>query len=352
MDRSCLHKTLSNKIWYLEWLRVLACLAVVLIHCFATPLDNMTIQEVGIGRAIAWTELLVVFGRWAVPVFLMVTGALLLDPSRKMGWHKVFCYVKRMATVLFVFGSLFALMELVFDTKTFVLSMLPAAFLRMLQERSWAHLWYLYDLIGVYLLLPLLRSFVASNEEGSQRVLLVVLFVTALVVPTFDSATGAGIVRLAWLGSSVFYVLLGWYLHRFGARLRVVLPIGAACAVVCAAMAGGGIAVCGEYLSWAWVPSSPLVAAYSSAVFSVVKKWGSEPRALLVARTVCAVSSLSFAVYLVHPVFCNLFYKAFDWVAAPLPPVAFESVTLAVVFSLSMMLAALLKRVPLMRGLL
>lgn len=239
MDTACVQKSSSGRIWYLEWLRVLACLAVVLIHCFATPLDNMTVLEVGPGRAFAWTELLVVLGRWAVPVFLMVTGALLLDPARPVGWRKVARYVRRMAAVLLSFGTLYALMELAFDAKALSPAMLPEAVLRVLQERSWAPLWYLYDLIGVYLLLPLLRSFVASDGRESQRVLLLVLFVTTLAVPTLNAATGLGAARLAWLGSSVFYVLLGWHLHRFGADLHIVMPAGAACLATCAAVAGG-----------------------------------------------------------------------------------------------------------------
>lgn len=352
MDTVCVQKSSSGRIWYLERLRVLACLAVVLIHCLATPLDNMSVQEVGLGRALAWTELLVSLGRWAVPVFLMVTGALLLDPSREMGWRKVSRYVRRMVVVLLSFGTLFALMELAFDARALSPSMLPEAFLRVLQGRSWAHLWYLYDLIGVYLLLPLLRSFVASNGRGSQRVMLAVLFLTALVVPTFNSATGAGLARLAWLGSSVFYVLLGWHLHRFGAGLRAALPAGAACLAACAVVAGGGVAVRSEYLSWAWSPSSPLVAVYSAAVFLAARRWGGEPRSHLAAGVVAAVSSLSFAVYLVHPVFCNLLYKALGWLSAPLPPVAFELSTYALVLSLSLASAWLLKKTPLVRGLL
>lgn len=337
----------SGRIWYLEWLRVAACLAVVLIHRFSTILDNASVSGVGIGRALAWTELLVVFGRWAVPVFLMVTGALLLDPSRVMGWGKTFRYAGRMVAVLLVFGSAFALMEIVFESRSFSLGMVPAAFLRVFQERSWAHLWYLYDLIGVYLLLPLLRAFVAEGDEGRQATFLVVLLLVALVVPTLDAATGLGVARVGWLGSSVFYVLLGWYLHRFGAPKRLALAVGLACILVAVALAGLGIVLCNEYLGWVWAPSSPLIAGYSAVVFLMARDWAGSPRSSKIARLIAVVSSLSFAVYLMHPVVCNLLYKALGWASAPLPPVLFELTTYACVFFSSLVMATALKKVPL-----
>ena len=132
----------SSRVWYLDWLRAFACLAVVLIHCFATLLDNSTVGEVGVGRALAWTEILVICCRWAVPVFLMITGSLLLDPGRNVTWPKVRGYVGRIAGVLLTFGTLFALIEIVFDARSFNVLMLPQALLRVLQGQGWAHLWY------------------------------------------------------------------------------------------------------------------------------------------------------------------------------------------------------------------
>lgn len=230
---------IGERTWYLEWLRVSACLAVVLIHCFTTLLDNASIDEVGIFRALAWTEVLVVFCRWAVPVFLMVTGSLLLDPARRVTWNKNLWYVFRVATVLLTFGTMFALMELVFSSKDFEVSMVPAAIGNVLQGRGWAHFWYLYDLLGIYLLLPLLRAFAAASTREDMRRMLVVLFIFSLAVPTLNAAVGLDASTFIWLGSSAFYVMLGRYLSAYNIRVAPVLLAGAVFVVLQALLAGG-----------------------------------------------------------------------------------------------------------------
>lgn len=68
-DRNEICRRTGNRVWYLDWLRAFACLAVVLIHCLTIYLDNTSVAEVGEVRAIVWTEIHVVFARWAVPFF-------------------------------------------------------------------------------------------------------------------------------------------------------------------------------------------------------------------------------------------------------------------------------------------
>lgn len=338
------------RVWYLDRLRALACLAVVLIHCFVTLLDNSTISAVGVGRALAWTEVLVVLSRWAVPIFLMITGALLLDPGREVGWLKVRSYVGRMAGVLLTFGTLFALMEVVFDARFFSLSMVPEALLRVLQGSGWAHLWYLYDLLGVYLLLPVLRAFVASADKHSYATLLAVLFALCLAVPTVNAATGLSIETLVWVGNSVFYVLLGRYLATWGAPLRPALVLGAAGTLAAAVIAAAGILVVDGYLSWVWLPPSPLVALQAAAVFLAARRWLDVP--FPVSGVTAALASLSFPVYVLHPVMANLLYKALGWSPSALPPVLFEAATFVAVLGGALVLAALCRRLPIVGRLL
>lgn len=334
-----------SRIWYLEWLRLFACIAVVLIHCFATLLDNATVAEIGIPRALGWTEFLVILCRWAVPVFLMITGALLLDPARKVDWRKVRAYCIRISVVLLTFGTAFALMELVFEARALAPTMILTSVMNVLQGHSWAHLWYLYDLLGVYLLLPLLRPFVMSAGRRDLERMLLVLLIFALIVPTVNSALGIALDTLMWLGSSVFYVLLGWYLRSFDVPASSACILGAVGTIVVAGIAAFGVLSNGSYLSWAWSPSSPFVAAQAAAVFLIAKvRFDSPMRAGGLPAT---VASLSFALYVVHPVFANLLYKVFDWAVAPLPPLVFELVTFAAVFVPSLALAALVRRLPL-----
>ena len=333
----------KERIWYLDWLRAFACLAVVLIHCFTALLDNISISELGAVRSVAWTEINILFARWAVPVFLMITGALLLDPSKNVGYTRVRNYVARMAAVLLSFGTLFALMEIVFDTQSFSVIMIFQALFAVLQGDSWSHLWYLYDLIGIYLLLPMFRSFVSSCNRRSFEALLTVLFVCALILPTVNCAFGLSLETFVWFGFAVFYVLLGWYLREYEVPFMLLVVLGVV-GIAGVAIAAGCIIVNNGFPRWLWEPASPLIALWAATIFVSAKRFMNRP--VRSGGAVEALGSLSFAVYVLHPVIVNLLYKALGWGPAVLPPAMFELVTYAIVLAGSLVLAIAAKRLP------
>ena len=57
------------------------------------------------------------------------------------------------------------------------------AFAKIPLGPPWYHLWYLYMLIGLYLLTPIYRIFVKNAEEKDIRYLLILFFLFGLVLP-------------------------------------------------------------------------------------------------------------------------------------------------------------------------
>lgn len=72
-----------------------------------------------------------------------------------------------MVTVLLTFGFAFAWLEIIFDQESFRLFQIPKALLRVLTGDTWAHMWYIYCLIGIYVLLPMYKIIAekASDEQ-------------------------------------------------------------------------------------------------------------------------------------------------------------------------------------------
>lgn len=169
----------------------------------------------------------------------MISGALLLNPQKQIGWPKVAQYVKRMVIALAIFGTGYALMELLFTERTFNVAMLPLALLKVLQGESWSHLWYLYDLLGLYLLLPVFRSYVATADKKSYGILLAILAVFTSLVPMLNKAFALNIETLIWLTTSAFYFLLGYYLNAYGNWNNSILAIGCGSTVLEGIIAGG-----------------------------------------------------------------------------------------------------------------
>ncbi|MCA9369902.1 MAG: acyltransferase family protein [Pseudomonadales bacterium] len=156
---------------YLDVLKILAIVAVVAIHSSAGLLYLYT----SIPSLDWWTtNILHALSRWAVPVFIMASGALLLKPNAQEP-ASVF-YKKRVARVAIplVFWWLFYLFWV---NKSNVVGMLSPSFLKhtLLYQAPQYHLYFLFIIAGLYVVTPLLRS-IFSQLSPKNTIGLVALF--------------------------------------------------------------------------------------------------------------------------------------------------------------------------------
>lgn len=200
---------MKRKIAFLEFLRVLCAIVVVLdhiciagIHIFEN--DATTFNEFFYNGIQHWSH-------FAVSVFLMISGYLLLDPIREIGYKKVITkYVWRMTVVLLTVGSVFAWMEIYFTTKSLAPSGFLIALWNTVQGETWKHLWYLYTLIGLYLIMPVVKSFFNNLSLKELDVFLILSFFFGSIMPTISSLTGVKLgVTLPICSISLFYFMMG-----------------------------------------------------------------------------------------------------------------------------------------------
>lgn len=150
---------------YLDYLRVFATFAVMVIHVAA---QNWYGTEV---TGFAWNafNLYDSAARWSVPVFVMISGALFL--SRDIDVRKLYGkYILRLVIAYFVWSFLYAL----FAARG------PRAILRETVMGHY-HMWFLRMIVGLYICVPVLRALVQSRR--TMRYYLIVAFLFALLLP-------------------------------------------------------------------------------------------------------------------------------------------------------------------------
>lgn len=293
----------------LDVLRVTAILGVIAIHVFGEIVSNTAIR----GSGTWWVATIIdVANVWVVPVFVMVSGALLLSPRAHADGPAAF-YRKRLLRL----GPAFVVWQIFYIVVVRILIShqqlgLRQTFWLVADGTSYTHLYFLWLIAGLYLVAPVLAAFLAGG--GRRRALVFagsVLAFTVTVVALAGLSVLAGdphpIVLNAltqWMPYVGFF-LAGWALRS------VVLSSGwtVVVAVITAALLAETIWQYGSASRPDFLQAvSPtgyigaIVAAASLGVFvvgqSVFSRFTSLPAR--VTRSLASLSDAAFGVFLVH----------------------------------------------------
>lgn len=144
-----------------DQIRVFATLAVVLLHVSA---NGLTGSELG---SFSWwlANFIDAASRSSIPLFVMLSGALLL--STPIGDPKLF-YQRRFSRVLFplvmwsIFYSLWTLLKAQVKGQPIVIEQV---WINLVSGTPYFHLWYLFMLLGLYAIAPLISRALHSADR-------------------------------------------------------------------------------------------------------------------------------------------------------------------------------------------
>ena len=193
------------RINYLNSLRLLATLSVVFLHTSARLLDAREITNLDTQFGLSCYKYTMQFG---VPVFIMISGALFLNPSKEVGFglfgRK---YVKRIVSALVIFGLPMCLIETYFSKQGGGGAI--NSIIHFATGHSWAHMWYLYMLIGLYLITPVIKPFVVKASNKDWLAALGLFVCPVIIIPDFE-CRGSWIDRVYDFFHSLFvYLFVG-----------------------------------------------------------------------------------------------------------------------------------------------
>lgn len=269
-------------------LRFLACLMVILMH---SPIAGEGAIEHG-----AFLTALSYLTTPCVPLFFMVSGALLLKESSNelnaVSWLK-----KRLVKVVFptiIFSLFYIFLNGSAETWTNAVLSIP------LSTQGHGVLWFMYTLIGLYLITPIIKPWINRATKNEVRLYLGIWLVTllfpylGLFVDINTSNTGI----LYYVTGFVGYYILGYYLTKWGLRNKeyIVLLILTA-AILPLPLLNKTFGWNLDFYSAFWYLSAP-VCIMTMAWFCTISQ-------LLMSyketnSIITTISNLCFGVYLVH----------------------------------------------------
>lgn len=193
----------KKRIIYLDYLRVIAIFGVLFNHISA----NWTgVGSFNGGIAIFYNSL----GRVGVPLFLMLTGILLLNNKLSITDFIKRRYPRVITPFLFWIGLFILYKFFVLDP-----SLLSGNPIKFAIECFFSYRWYVWMILGVYLIIPIIASFIKGTKlEGVKYFLIIWLITTTIYTLSKIFGFSLHYLDLVIFSGPIGYLMLGYYLHN------------------------------------------------------------------------------------------------------------------------------------------
>lgn len=299
----------------LDLLRVVACYLVIQQHAseffYIGPQNSVVTGDntlrIGIITSIA---------RISVPLFVMISGYLLLPMRSTLSEF----FKKRFARILIpfvVWCILYALYFMITRGDSWGTALTNILHIPLNFGVEVGHLWYVYMLIGLYLIIPILSPWIAACSRKVLRGYLLLWGLTTLL-PYIHLLYPQVWGECFWNPTPAFYyfsgfagyLILGCYIRKFGAlpipqALAMTLVGYLLTAAIFILRIPSAESIPQLELSWGFATANVAMTAYGLfSLFMHLRAKGSGR----IGRLVRDISVRSYGMYLAHIMVLNLFY--------------------------------------------
>lgn len=342
----------KKRVEYFDVLRTIACIAVVIIHISGEYLKyNANTLNFWVGNVF---DSIV---RLAVPVFVMISGALMLDEEYEFTIKKLKKHIIKMLIFFSVWSCGYAV---IYEIINPIMSHDDISAKRIISAllRGHYHLWFVYMIIGLYLILPILRLFIKKcNKKYIEYFLLLSLIFTFLLPqiaavgmyynPFFKVLHEVlNTLNLRFVGGYTAYFVLGWYLNNFELKNKSTVYFFGIVGLV--------ITIGGTYIFTLSFNENSIfynnlyvnVLAQAVALFVLVKS-AVKPHAKE-KKISKFIAKHSLGIYAIHAFLVSVLYKVFEKIgisnALIVIPVSFVAV-----FGISLFASFIMSKIPLLK---
>lgn len=306
----------------LDLIKVVAVLAVILTHISAGFVGYYETSSV----EFIFGNIFDSISRLGVPLFVMVSGSLMLDKERNITVKKIlFKYVKNIALLLIFWSLLYTIafniiLPIYYGNKINIETVISGFVL------GHSHLWYLYMIIGLYLITPFLRLFV--NEEHKSLVLLFIV-ISLAVQFTIPVLNGLAMIRseftlliklinkfeLHFFFGYTTYYLTGWYLTHIniGNKMKKAMSLLWLPAIIITIIY---VQNTGDYNN-GYANTNIFIFIYAVGVFVLLYNFSETLLRDRIQNIIIHLSKLSFGVYIVHQLVLKIETMVFSYCSFP-----------------------------------
>ena len=202
----------------IDLIKVCAILGVIVIHVCSSVLTQEPIGAFDWMGALSYGTLF----RASVPLFLMASGAILLNPDKPLSLKKLYLHnIVRIIVAMLFWGFGYKIFHLYMDGNLNADTVWYSAKRLFLFDHEF-HFYYIDMILIVYIFLPITRLFVEKADKKLLKYSLLLWTIFAVVYPTLryfkpfsllSGMTGQWAINLTY--SSIGYGVLGYYMSKY-----------------------------------------------------------------------------------------------------------------------------------------
>lgn len=330
---------------YFDYLRVMATLAVIMLHMYA---QNWYVSDVN-GYNWQVFNLYDSIVRWGVPVFVMISGALFLkkELSLKVIYTK---YIFRMAVSLVVWSAIYALFR--YDEQQGrLINFISAPY----------HLWFIFMIIGLYMMIPILKKVVENMYTLRYFLFMSFIFVGCipeLITIIRDFCTNSTILNCLEIieknikelniafGYSAYFVL-GFYLSKieFNKKQRKIIYILGCLGFIFTIVMDSFVALknqqyCSNYYNNFMI--NVMMESIAIFVFFKYRKFKNDN----INKGISYIAQRCFGIYLVHVLLIKILKEQMGINTMTFNALLSVPVITILVFSTGLILSIILNKIP------
>lgn len=339
----------NNRNGALDFLRVVAALFVVTGHVSSDYLFRYPAGNAQWNIAVIYDFL----AHMLVPFFFMISGSFLLDPERELPGKKLLTKIGRLAFALLFWSLIYLIIGLIRARAdlTYIRQNLGWLLQRLIAGE--VHLWFLWALIGLYLVAPILRQIVRCETAAIWFIIL--FFAVQVLLPLLIELPKVGYLfstvrdsmKINLVLGYVGYFVLGYIIKVHQVKKGIVLcalGVAAVCFIPGVLMTIRRSTIAGEPQLELMEYMHPCMIVPSVTVFLAATELLQRHPSFGQGKLIRFLSAHSFGIYLSHMLILKVL-QAYDLVVWPVGIIMIPVVTL-VVFAAAAFIAWLLRMIP------
>lgn len=338
---------------YLDYLRVFATLAVIILHVAAQHWSVVDVASLD-WQAFNFYDSIV---RWTVPVFVMISGSLFIENKKHTIKRLYSKTILRIVTAFIFWSACYTVVESINYEMNFESAI--ACFLT-----GHYHMWFLFMIVGLYIITPFLHKLVENPTLVKYFLWISLIF--AFIFPLINDlayrfSTPIGNSIKAMLDNTsaqfvlgyTFYYVLGLYLSKteLSKRTRTIIYVIGLTGFLITIFASAHDSLLMQAANGKWYGNFNINVLFESVAVFVFFKYckALQSSTDILYKLVSKLSKYSFGVYLIHAMVLEGLYSLFNLHTLSFNAFLSVPVVTVLVFIISVIISGIINHIPILK---